>query len=57
MFVCIDADKLLEKYQTIWTKIESLKNVKLNTLPLYYIRYIKTKIRRTAIKFILVFVV
>ena len=40
----IDDEKLLEKYKTIWTKIEDLKNVKLNTLPVYDERYIKTKI-------------
>ena len=34
----IDDEKWLEKYKTIWTKIEDLKNV-------YDDRYIKTKIR------------
>ena len=29
----IDDEKLLEKYKTIWTKIEHLKNIKLNALP------------------------
>ena len=43
------------KYKTIWTKIEDLKNVNLNALPVYYNRYIKIKIKRTGIKFILVF--
>ena len=41
----IDDEKLLEKYKAIWTKIEALKNVKLNALPVYDDRYIKTKIR------------
>ena len=41
----IDDEKLLEKYKAIWTKIEDLKNIKLNTLPVYDDRYIKTKIR------------
>ena len=41
----IDNEKLLEKYKTIWTKIEDLKNIELNTLPVYDDRYIKTKIR------------
>ena len=41
----IDDDKLLEKYKAIWTKIEDLKNIKLNALPVYDDRYIKTKIR------------
>ena len=37
--------KLLEKYKAIWTKIEDLKNIELNVLPVYDNRYIKTKIR------------
>ena len=40
MFFCIDDENLLQKYKAIWTKIEDLKNIKLNALP-----YIKTKIR------------
>ena len=41
----IDDEKLLEKYETIWTKIEDLENIELNTLLVYDDRYIKTKIR------------
>ena len=41
----IDHKKLLEKYKSTWTKIEDLKNVELNALPVYHDRYIKTKIR------------
>ena len=41
----IDDEKLLEKYKAIWTKIENLKNIKLNALPVYDDRHIKTKIR------------
>ena len=41
----IDDEKLLEKYKAIWSKIEDLKNVKLNVLPVYEIRYIKTKMK------------
>ena len=41
----INGDKLSEKYKTIWTKIESLKNIELNVLPVYDDRYLKTKIR------------
>ena len=41
----IDDEKLLEKYKTVWTKIEDLKNIILNSLPVYDDRYIKTKIR------------
>ena len=40
----IDDEKLLEKYEAIWTKIEHLKNIKLCALPVYNDRYIKTKI-------------
>ena len=59
----IDDEKLLEKYKTIWTKIEDLKNIELNDLPVCDDRYIKTKVKdksqnqeHTAIKFILLFV-
>ena len=38
-------EKLLEKYKTIWTKIEDLKNIELNVLPVYDDRFMKTKIR------------
>ena len=40
----IDDEKLLEKYKAIWTKFEDLKNIKLNTLPVFDDRYLKTKI-------------
>ena len=36
----IEDEKLLEKYKAIWTKIEDLKNIELNTLPVYDGRYI-----------------
>ena len=45
MFFRIYDEKLLEKYKAIWTKIEDLKNIELNALPVYDDRYIKTKIR------------
>ena len=45
MSFCTDDEKLLEKSKTIWTKIEDLKNIKLNALPVYADRYIKTKTR------------
>ena len=41
----IDHDNLLEKYKIIYPKIEDLKNIKLNSLPVYDRRYLKTKIR------------
>ena len=37
----INDEKLLGKYNTIWTKIEDLKNIELNALPVYEDRYIK----------------
>ena len=39
----INDEKLLEKYKTIWTKIEDLKNIELNALPVYDDKYIKKK--------------
>ena len=45
MSLRIDDEKLLEKYKAILTKIEDLKNIELNTLPVYDDRYIKPKIR------------
>ena len=41
----IDDEKLLEKYKTTWTKIEDLKNIELNALPVYDNRYKKPTIR------------
>ena len=32
-----DNKKLLEKYKTIWTKIEDLENIELNVLPVIMI--------------------
>ena len=40
-----DHQKLFEKSKSTWTKIEDLKNIELNVLPVYGDRYIKTKIR------------
>ena len=45
IFFCIDDDKLLEKYKIIWPKIDDLKNIELNVLPVYDDRYIKNKIK------------
>ena len=45
MFFCIDNEKLLEKYKTILTKVENLKNIELHALPVYNDRYIKIKIK------------
>ena len=57
MYFFIDNEKLLEKYKPIQTKIEDLKNIKLNALPVYDDRYIKTKIRAySGKKIILTFV-
>ena len=41
---CINDGKLLKK-KTIWTAIEGLPNIKLNTLPVYNDQYIKIKIK------------
>ena len=45
MSFSIDDEKLSEKYQAIWNKIEDLKDVELNVLPVYDNRCIKSKIR------------
>ena len=45
MFFCIDHEKLLEKYRTIWAKIEDPKSFNFNVLPIYDDRYAKMKIR------------
>ena len=44
MSSCIDEKKLLEKYETIWTKIEDLKNIELNASEVYNDGYIEKKI-------------
>ena len=41
----LDDEKLLENYKAVWTKVEDLKKIQLNALPVYDDRYIKTKIR------------
>ena len=54
----VDDEKLLEKYKTIWNKIEDLKISELNALLVYGNRYnIKTRIKYMVIKLILTFVV
>ena len=45
LFIHTDDEKLLEKYKTIWTKIEYFENIQLNALPVYDGKYVKTKIR------------
>ena len=45
MDIHIDNEKLLEKYNDIWTKVENSQNIELNALPVYDDRYIKTKIK------------
>ena len=44
----IGDEKFFKKYKAIWTKIDSLKNIKLNDSPVYDDRYIKTNIRKCA---------
>ena len=46
----LDDEKLLEKYKAIWTKIEDVKDIKSNALPVYDDRCKKTKIRTYADK-------
>ena len=41
----IDDEKLLEKYNAIWTTIEDLKNIKSNSLVVYDDIYIKANVR------------
>ena len=41
----INYEKLLQTYKAIWTKIEDLKNIELNALPVYDDGYIEKKIR------------
>ena len=43
MFFRLDNEKLLEKYKAIWTKVEDLKKIELNALPVYDDRYLKRK--------------
>ena len=45
MSLSINNEKLLEKHEAIWTKIEDIKNIELDVLPVYDNKYIKTKIR------------
>ena len=44
MSFLIDDEKLLENLKAVWTNIEDLKNIKLNALPVYGDRYIKTEV-------------
>ena len=41
MSFCIEDDKLLRKYRTIWTKIEDLQSTEINTLLVYNDTYIE----------------
>ena len=45
IFFHMNDEKLLEKYKTIWTKTEYLKNIELNALPVYQDRYINAVLR------------
>ena len=51
IYFLIDDEKLLEKYKAIWTKIEDLKNIELNALPVYDNTHIKIKLRTYGDKF------
>ena len=52
----INDENLLQRYKTISIKIEDLKDIELNALPVYDDKYIKTKIRPCGDNFILTFV-
>ena len=52
----IDDEVLLEKYKSIWTRIEDLKYIKSNALPVFGDRYIKWKLEYLTTKFIPIFV-
>ena len=52
----IDDEKLLEKYNTNWTKIQDLKNIELNALLVYDDSIQKPNYEYMAIKFILTLV-
>ena len=52
----INDENLLQRYKAISIKIEDLKDIELNALPVYDDRYVKTKIRPCGDKFILTFV-
>ena len=41
----VDDDQLFKKYKTIWSKNEDLKNIWLDSLPVYDDGYIKNKTR------------
>ena len=43
MSFSVDDEKLLEKYKAIWTRIEDLKNIEFNALPVYEDSYIKSQ--------------
>ena len=49
--LCIDNDKVFEKYKTMWTKIAEFKKIQLDALPVYNDRHTKTKIRTHGEKF------
>ena len=45
----------MEKYKATWAKMEDLKNIELNALPVYDDRYIQIKKLYMEIKFVLNF--
>ena len=44
MSLLTDDDKLLQKYEIIWTKIQDSGNIELDAFPVYDDRYMKTNI-------------
>ena len=41
----IKNDDVLDKYNEIWSKFKNILNIKFHSMPVYYEKYIKTKVR------------
>ena len=45
MSFMIKNDDVLDKYNEIWSKFKNTLNIKFHSMPVYYEKYIKTKVR------------
>ena len=45
MSFMIKNDDVLDKYNEIWSKFKNALNIKFHSMPVYYEKYIKTKVR------------
>ena len=45
MSFMIKNDDVLDKYNEIWSKFKNILNIKFHSMPVYYEKYIKTKVR------------